>query len=466
MIKGRIGYRVTVGLVVTAILITAISVLIYFGLTQMAFNEYIKENRIQEGHNISQVLSIVYEENGWDGIEYILNEASVTGKHRRANWQHSNMLPMRTFASRSILVTDDKGNLKASSIRNVSEETLKKLWNLRVPLLVNDDTVGYVIVWTPIKDNEINLENIFRRTVFRYSFMVGLFSLFLSIIVGSMISRQLIKPIKELSNAVRAFAKGNRDISFKTNSEDELGDLGTDFNFMAEQIKISENQRKNLTADIAHELRTPISIIRGTLESIQMGVLKFTPDVLLSLQDEILRMSRLVRDLSDLSKAELGTLELNKTKIHPSKFKDSFLYFKNEADLRGIQFLIDIPEELPEIIVDEMRIIQVITNLLNNSLRYTKEGKIELIAKKSDGGVEFLIKDTGNGIKKEDIPYIFERFYRTEKSRSREFGGTGLGLSIAKGIVEAHKGRIWAESDGKTGTIFGFFIPIDVAKTL
>ena len=132
---------------------------------------------------------------------------------------------------------------------------------------------------------------------------------------------------------------------------------------------------------------------------------------------------------------------------------------RTEAELKGIDFEIDIPDNLPEIPVDVVRIVQVISNLLNNALRHTTTGRIQLTAEKADDGVVFSVRDTGTGIKKEDLPFIFERFYREDKSRSRKTGGMGLGLSIAKGIVEAHGGRIWVESKVGQGSTFSFSLP-------
>ena len=209
---------------------------------------------------------------------------------------------------------------------------------------------------------------------------------------------------------------------------------------------------------MAHELRTPLSILRAHWfhSGRRSGG---HPDVILSLQDETIRMSRLIKDLSDLSRAEAGNLDLHREIIRPSELKDKFSYLRTEAELKGIDFEIDIPDNLPEISVDVVRIVQVISNLLNNALRHTTTGRIQLTAEKADDGVMFSVSDTGTGIKKEDLPFVFERFYREDKSRSRKTGGMGLGLSIAKGIVEAHGGRIWVESKLGQGSTFSFSLP-------
>ncbi|WP_422447557.1 sensor histidine kinase [Thermoanaerobacterium sp. DL9XJH110] len=467
MKKPGIGYRITAGLVITALLTAALSVLLFFVLTKRAFYDYVKENRIQQGREISAILGDVYSQSGWDGIRSLVESASMMrqGYRRRMGmepgqnpWKDPG--PMMGLVLRWVIVTDRQGNIMASSEEiNISAPIPKSLWDLRVPIFSERGHIGYLIVWTPVRRDEKSLEFIFSRTISNYSFLTALFSMGLAFGVGFLISRRLVMPIKELSSAVRLFAKGDRNVRIPVKSDDELGTLAADFNAMADNIKRSEELRKNLTADVAHELRTPLTILRGTLESIQAGVIKPTPDVILSLQDEIIRMSRLVKDLSDLSRAEAGSLELNREVISPARLKDKFSYFKTEAELKGLDFIIDIPEDLPQISVDVVRITQVISNLLNNALRHTSSGKIELCAKKAENGIIFSVRDTGAGIKKEDLPYVFERFYRAEKSRSRATGGMGLGLSIAKGLVEAHGGRIWVESEEGKGAEFCFFIP-------
>jgi len=178
-----------------------------------------------------------------------------------------------------------------------------------------------------------------------------------------------------------------------------------------------------------------------------------------SMKDEIVRMSRITEDLSDLSKAEAEILELKLENVEPRCFKDKFFYFNAKSQSKGLDFIVDIPEGLPPVPMDMVRITQVISNLLDNSLRHTAVGHISLCARAVPEGVEFCVADTGSGIKSADLPYVFERFYREEKSRSRKTGGTGLGLSIAKGYVEAHGGSIWASGEEGKGSRFTFFLP-------
>lgn len=462
MRKRSIGYRITAGLTVTALLTAGLSILLFYNLTDRAFNEYTKENRIQMGWEVGGLLGEAYSQEGWDGVKTLVEETFLMGKNRgRRMGMMGHQMGMRMSLSQNdIVVTDLDGIIMASSTYFTPGGSLpESLWDLKVPVFAGKQHVGYVVVSKPISPDEKSLESAFSKTLSRYSVWVALFGIATAVLAGLFTSEQLVKPIKDLSRAVQLFTKGNRNVRIPVKSDDELGSLAADFNKMAEAIKTGEELRKSLTADVAHELRTPLSILRGTLDSIQAGVLEATPDVILSLQDETIRMSRLIKDLSDLSRAEAGNLDLHRELIRPSDLKDKFSYLRTEAELKGIDFEIDIPDNLPEISVDIVRIVQVISNLFNNALRHTTTGKIQLTAEKADDGVMFSVRDTGTGIKKEDLPFVFERFYREDKSRSRKTGGMGLGLSIAKGIVEAHGGRIWVDSKIGLGSTFSFLLP-------
>ncbi len=470
MKKLGIGYRITAGLIITALLTAGLSVLLFYRLTESAFNDYTKQNRIRQGQELSGFLGRVYDIGGWDGLKTFMQEAAYTkkghgqwsGMMRRNPPMGQNMFKATPMAQSHIVVTDTQGGIITSTADiNPDSPLPASLWDVRVPIFTSKGSIGYVMVWTPPRPDTKSLESIFSHSIFNYSFLSGFFGLCIALVTGILISGQLVKPIKKLSQTVQLFAMGDRDVRIPINTDDELGGLARDFNRLADRIKQSEILKKNLTADVAHELRTPLSIMRGTIESVQAGVLYPTPDVMMSLQDETIRMSRLVKDLFELSRAEAGNLELSREKVAPSSLRDKFSYFKTEAEIRGIQFHVNIPDDLPEIHIDTDRIVQVIINLLNNALKNTASGKIILSAKKAEKGVVFYVKDTGKGIKSEDLPYVFERFYRAEKSRSRSTGGTGLGLSIAKSLVEAHGGSIWAESADEKGTVFSFFLPIE-----
>lgn len=464
--KLKIGFRITCSMVITALLTATLSLILFSALSKGAFTDYVKENRIQEGMQISDILGEAYSNNGWNGIIGIVESSFCNGmRHQKScpgpighgMGQRYKIREGHGFSPRKIIVTDTRDNIMASS--EDMDYIPEYLNDMKVPVYSNGEKIGYVIIWTPMSPDVENLESIFGHNISRYSRWAFIFGLGIALLIGYLVSRRLLMPIKDLSIAVRAFSKGKRNIKIPVTTKDELGSLATDFNNMAQKIKIAEEQRRNLTADVAHELRTPLSILSGILESIQEGVLEPTPDIILSMQDEIFRMSRLAKDLSDISKAEAGNLELSKKTIHPTDFEDKLSYFKTQANLKNIDFILDIPDNLPKISVDVVRIMQVISNLLNNALRHTSAGFIKLWARKNENNVLFCIEDTGTGIKESELPHVFERFYREDKSRSRKTGGMGLGLAITKSIVKAHGGDIWVESQLGKGSKFFFSLP-------
>ncbi|TYP58818.1 sensor histidine kinase [Thermosediminibacter litoriperuensis] len=460
MRKRGIGFRVTASLVAVSLLTSALSILFFYSLTRKAFNDYVRKNRTQLVLQVSRIVGDVYDQSGWAGVQSLLEDISYM---RRMHGPHMGMRPgsmggmgLIFLLQNDIIVTDASGRIVASTpgfngqVRTAS---------ITAPVYSEGEIVGFVTVRSPLRPAERSLEFVFYRTLSSYSLFSVAFGLGLALIIGALVSRRLTEPVRQLSAAVRRFSGGERDVQITLKTGDELADLAEDFNAMAESIRKSEELRRNLTADIAHELRTPIAIIQGTLESIQEGMLEPSPALMLSLQEEVSRMTRLIKDLSDLSLAETGKLELNRTRIFPAELAGKFIHFKTKAEAKGVRFDINLPRNLPAVYADPTRLVQIITNLLANALQHTSSGSIELSAEKAEGGVVFRVKDTGGGIKKEDLPYIFERFYRAEKSRSRRTGGMGLGLAITRGLVEAHGGRIWVESREGEGSVFSFFIP-------
>jgi two-component system sensor histidine kinase BaeS len=217
-----------------------------------------------------------------------------------------------------------------------------------------------------------------------------------------------------------------------------------------------------MVSDVAHELRTPLSNIRGYLEAVQDGMIEPKPEVIGSLHEEAMLLNRLVDDLQELSLAEAGQLRLERRQVAPSDVVNKAAEAaRAQATSKGIALQVDLPADLPLVDVDHQRIGQVLGNLLSNALTHTPSGgKVVIAARARQSEAEFSVSDTGEGIPPEHLPYVFERFYRADKSRSRATGGTGLGLSIAKQLVEAHGGQITVESQVGQGTTFTFTLPM------
>ena len=297
---------------------------------------------------------------------------------------------------------------------------------------------------------------------FRWIALIGLIAAGAGVVVH--LAEHLSRPLVDLTTATQAVAAGDFSVRVPVRYRGEIKDLALAFNSMTEQLARAEELRRNLTADVAHELRTPLSVVRGKLEGMLDGVYPPTADHLAPVLDAIKVLTRLVDDLHLLSLAEAGQLPLEK---HPTDLipllRDAQVNFEPLALDRGVTLTLDLAgfsDEL-RVDVDRRRIAQVLGNLLANALRHTPSGgRVTLSANGSKRRARITVTDSGTGIAPEDLPHIFERFWRGEKSRSRAGGGAGLGLAIAKYLIQGHGGEIGVESERDTGTTFWFTLPL------
>lgn len=277
-------------------------------------------------------------------------------------------------------------------------------------------------------------------------------------VAGWWLARTLTRPLRALTEATHRMAGGALEQEVSVKSADEIGQLAAAFNQMSRAVARANNARRQMTADVAHELRTPLTVIAGYIESMRDGVLKPTPDRLAVIYDEIEHLQHLVGDLRVLSQVDAGELRLNKQFVAPPELlQQARATFEHQAAQKGVTLELKIDRDIPDFEVDEIRMAQVLGNLLSNALRFTPEGGRVTVGAASHGGrVALTVQDTGPGIAPDDLPFVFDRFYRGDKSRAEENGESGLGLAIAKAIVEAHGGVIRADStpgNGATITI-------------
>lgn len=272
-------------------------------------------------------------------------------------------------------------------------------------------------------------------------------------LISYFVAKGLSTPLIQMRNAAEKMAKGDLGVRTETLGNDELNDLGVSLNQLASQLQRQETARKNMTSDIAHELRTPLATIKSHLEAFEDGVFQPTPERLHSLKEEIERLILLVQDLEHLTAMESpqSVLELKQEDLNNviSRSIDavSASYAQKGVKLESISAA---PIELK---LDAKRMTQVFINLLTNALTYTPAGGyVTVTAAEVTDHVYVTVKDTGKGIPKDEVEQVFERFYRSEKSRNREYGGSGIGLTIVKRIIEAHDGQIWIESELGKGT--------------
>jgi len=294
-------------------------------------------------------------------------------------------------------------------------------------------------------------------------------ALIAAIIASFFVSRQVVTPIQKMMKLSHCIAEGEYEERLsipgrlQSDQVDELGQLALSFNQMAEKLEKTEIMRRQLIGDVTHELRTPLTAVKGYLEGLMDGVITADPDTYQQMHTEINRLQRLVNDLQELSQVESGAFQLVFTSISPSIILETIQRnFEYQFEEKNLQLEIEIEPNLPEVLVDKDRIIQVLTNLVGNALQYTPfGGRVQIKVRREKLNLLFSVSDTGIGISAEQLPNVFNRFYRTDKSRARASGGSGIGLTIARALVKAHQGRIWVESNGEgKGSTFSFLIPI------
>ncbi len=287
-------------------------------------------------------------------------------------------------------------------------------------------------------------------------------SLLVALLIGIILSRTLTRPLKALTEAAHRISQGKLEQQVIVKSNDEIGQLAAAFNRMSQEVAHENLLRRQMTADIAHDLRTPLTVISGYIESMRDGVLKPTPQRLALIYSEIERLQNMVGDLRMLSLADAGELSLNPQQIAPKNLLDkAAALFKHQAEQQAVTITVKASADLPEIRADEARLIQVFGNLITNALRYTPpEGQITLSAQLSGSSMEICVQDTGAGIDPEELPFIFERFHRADPSRHTETGESGLGLAIVKALIESHHGTVSAESTLGQGTTIHILLPL------
>lgn len=411
-------------------------------------------------------LNDYYAEHGsWDGVRQLLSA------------------PPFNFYSRNILLVDGNGfvqldnrDLQIGDLQQVQLETLPE----KTALQAGGQTIGYVVWLGPSGgpgDPDPGgpgrggrppalVESAFWERIAWAAVASGAITILLALLLGWLLARTLTAPVRELTHATQAMAAGDLNQRVNVHTEDEIGNLAISFNQMSADLAHASQLRKQMTADLAHDLRTPLSILRGYLEGLKEEQLQGTPSLYTLMHEEVLHLQRLVEDLRVLSLADAGELSLNRRLVDPAALleRTGLLYFV-AAEQQGIELRVEASDTLPSILVDTDRITQVLNNLVSNALHHTKQGEIVLSAWATKSHVYLRLRDSGSGIAEEELPFVFDRFYRGDKSRRRSddlssSASSGLGLAIAKAIVEAHGGTIQVASELGKGTTFTLLLPL------
>ena len=410
-------------------------------------------------------------------VEHFINDYyTETGDWPSANSDLQRALERTGSAiGKRIMVFDGKGNLVADSHAALHEKYLgdrikRAFWKneKRFPVFRNNEEVGAFSVSTLSVAGQ-GPANVLDPAPARISDVVhrsllwaGISAAGLGTVLVWLLSRRTLAPLRSLGVAARRLGRGDLSQRAETSGPTEIRDLAHSFNLMAADLAEAERHRRNLAADIAHELRTPLSNIQGYLEAIRDGLVEPSNDTIETIHEQAIQLSRLVDDLRLLAQVESGDLLLERSMLCLEDLLSSCAdAVRPRAATKDINLVVNIEAGLPDLEADGSRISQVIGNLLENAITHTpKGGAVTLTGISSEGQIAISVADTGPGIAPDDLPRVFDRFYRADPSRSRSTGGSGLGLTIARRLVEAHGGTIEAESTVGEGSRFTARLPL------
>ncbi len=381
---------------------------------------------------------------GWQGVEAVIFNDPAAGPGR----------PSRQFAM--ITLEDGAGNI---IFRTETPPSITPTLIGELPIVVDGATVGDLLVQLMPPPEDSPEGDFLRRSSQTIAVGVGLATV-IALGLGLILACTLTQPLRALTEATRAMARGVLGTQVQIGMRDEVGELGMAFNQMSRDLAHSTQLRRQMTADIAHDLRTPLSVILGYTEALHDGKLPGEPAIYGILHDEAQHLNRLIQDLRVLSLADAGELPLQRSPTPPRELLErSAAAHRVQAQAQGIDLAVTAAPDLPCVDVDPERMAQVLGNLVSNALRYTpRGGSIRLVGVAHDGAVTLAVADSGRGIAPDDLPYIFERFYRGDKARSQN-GESGSGLPIAKSLVEMHGGTLEVAGTSGAGTTFTVTLP-------
>ncbi len=438
--------RLTLAFLLVAVIGTLVAALFFNQRTARQFDQFVYDRYKDD---LLQQLELHYRNRGsWDDI------GAVAFRGRRSN----DLVPA------PITLLDANRIVVYSRSYPAGEPLPAQERRSGFPIEVDGVAVGWVLI------NRIEVPGIPPNSAeaaflasMRWSILLGsAVALLTALLVGVLLARTLTQPLRELTEATRALARGALGRQVPVRSSDELGELATSFNHMSADLAASVRQRRQMTADIAHDLRTPLSVILGYTEALSDGKIPGSLEIYQVLHGESQHLQRLIEDLRLLSLADAGELSLNRQRLTPYRVLEraAIAHAVNALD-KDIDLRLEAAADLPALSADPERLAQVMGNLVSNAIRHTPpRGEIVLSATQERDQVLLHVADTGSGIAPDDLPFIFDRFYRGDSSRSQMMGESGLGLAIARSLVEAHGGRISVDSTLGSGTRFTVALPV------
>lgn len=433
----------TVVFIIVLILILGSTFYLYFRV----FNFYPPFRPI-----LSNVLEAYYLGNGsWDGVEQLMPAGPGSPMSLDRNeWRDSVLVDTHG------IVLLDHGDPLSPWVGRMYQP---KPDESPVPLRSNGRAIGTLIVTSmPVGFDVLN------SLILPFGTTTVFLSI-LTVLIGLLLSRRLINPLAEVIAASKAVTTGNLGARVKVQGPDDLQMLSDSFNQMAASLEKNDRDQRDLIADIAHELRTPLSIIQGKLEGIIDGIYPSDNPHIQPILDETCQLEHLITDLDMLAQADSNQLKFSPMAFNPVELVESSVdFFEAEAREKKINIRVNAGGDIPYVTGDPQRVSQVINNLLINAIRYIPEkGKIEISIRPVDNGVEVAVSDNGPGVSEDELPLIFNRFWRGDKSRARVSGGAGLGLAIARQFIEIQGGKIRAENRPGGGLTVAFVLPAAIS---
>ncbi|PVE15695.1 sensor histidine kinase [Clostridium perfringens] len=455
-----LNFKVIVPSIVIIIIVTLLTVVISKFYFDKKFGDYIMIKNQNTVQNILMELSEQYSDNEWNykNIEKItynsLDKGIIVALYDKEDKEIMNIEKNSKDKCNRIM------NFIKSSMEGKYGSTTSQFEPVYYPLIKSGEKIGEVRVkfYGPIfyMQNELVFLDIVNKIILG----IGVLLILASTIMGFIISRSITRPINKLMTKAKYISKGEYDKKIEINTDIlEINDLINSINNLSQSIKEQENIRKRLTGDISHELKTPLTNIQSHLEAMIDGIWEPTEERLLSVKEEAERLSSLVSDMQKLNKYDESSIKLKKDNLNISDIICFVIFqFSNLAKSKNIK--IEYEKKNINLYCDKDKITQALVNILSNAIRYSNEGSTIFIEERlKDNKVIISIEDQGIGISEEDLKYVFERFYRADKSRTRATGGTGIGLTIVKSIVSSHGGEVKLESKLGEGSKFTIILP-------
>jgi signal transduction histidine kinase len=436
-------FRLLLATILVVFIAVGVTAFVATRRTTGEFRRYVERRDPMTDRRLAFFLARTYDRTeSWDGIQ-------------------SEIAQLAQMSGQRVVVADANRRIVADSEDKLIGKTVDAKWPPPSAALVSAGTLVGALYLDPMSGAE-RADIAFLAAVNRSVLVGALIAGLAAVAITLALSSRILRPVQRLTDAAQRMEKGDLTVRVPVTSEDEIGQLAHAFNSMAGSLAQQEQLRRNMVTDVAHELRTPLTNLRGYLEAARDDLVPADAALVDNLYEETMLLSRLVADLQELAQAEAGQLALLRQPAHLAGIvEQAVAILRPQANAKGLTLTVDLPDDLPPIDVDPERVGQVLRNLLNNAVAHTPEaGEITVTGRAASVEVAVSVRDTGMGIPSEHLPYIFDRFYRADKSRARQTGGAGLGLAIAKQLVIAHGGSISAENTPGQGTTFTFTLPV------